>query len=57
LHFTTKIAAAVLDPLEQNVVLKAGSSKLPQENGSVATGLYVVEISPDWFVYRFEYQE
>jgi hypothetical protein len=43
--------------LQPTVVASLTSSKLPQENGSVATGLYVVEIAPDWFAYRFEYQE
>jgi hypothetical protein len=39
------------------VVTSLDSARLPQENGSVATGLYVVEIEPHWFVYRFGYQE
>jgi hypothetical protein len=31
--------------------------RLPQENGSAATGLYVIPMEPDWYVFRFEYQE
>ena len=42
---------------EQTVVTSLDSAKLPQEKGAVATGLYVVPIEPDWFVYRLEYQE
>ena len=38
-------------------VTSLDDAKLPQENGSVASGLYVVPIEPEWFVYRFEYQE
>jgi hypothetical protein len=30
---------------------------LPHEHGSIADGLYVLQIAPEWFVYRFEYQE
>jgi len=41
----------------QTVVTSLVSAKLPQENGSVATGLYVVAIEPEWFIYRFEYRE
>jgi hypothetical protein len=41
----------------QTVVASLESAKLPQENGSVASDLYVVAIEPEWFVYRFEYQE
>jgi hypothetical protein len=33
------------------------SKNLPQENGSVADGLYVVQLEPEWFIYRFEYRE
>jgi hypothetical protein len=43
--------------LQETAVSSLDSSKLPQENGSVATGLYVVPIEPNWFIYRFEYQE
>jgi hypothetical protein len=42
---------------DQILVHSLDSAALPQENGSVATGLYVVPIEPEWFVYRFEYQE
>jgi hypothetical protein len=42
---------------EQTVVNSLASEKLPQENGAVASGLYVVPIEPEWFIYRYEYQE
>lgn len=42
---------------EQTVVTSLDSAKLPQENGAVASGLYVVPIEPEWFIYRSEYQE
>jgi len=42
---------------QQIAVASLDSSKLPQENGSVASGLYVVSVEPGWFMYRFEYQE
>ena len=42
---------------EHTVVTSLDNAKLPQENGAVATGLYVVPIEPEWFIYRFEYQE
>jgi hypothetical protein len=42
---------------KQTVVASLASAKLPQEHGSVATGLFVVAIEPEWFIYRFEYQE
>jgi hypothetical protein len=38
-------------------VTSLSSEKLPQDRGAVATGLYVVAIEPEWFIYRFEYQE
>jgi hypothetical protein len=41
----------------QTVVTSLDSAKLPQEKGTVATGLYVVPIEPEWFIYRLEYQE
>lgn len=41
----------------QTLVASLDSEKLPQENGAVASGLYVVPIEPEWYVYRFEYQE
>jgi hypothetical protein len=42
---------------EHTAVASLDNAKLPQENGGVATGLYVVPIEPEWFVYRFEHQE
>jgi hypothetical protein len=42
---------------EHSVVTSLDSAKLPQEHGAVADGLYVVPIEPQWFIYRFEYQE
>jgi hypothetical protein len=39
------------------VVNSLRSDELPQEHRSVATGLYVVPIEPEWFIYRQEYQE
>lgn len=41
----------------QTVVTSLDSAKLPQENGSVASGLYVTPIEPEWFIYRLEIQE
>ena len=41
----------------QKVVASLDGAKLPQEKGSLASGLYVVAIEPEWFIYRFEYQE
>ena len=41
----------------QTVVTSLDSAKLPQEKGAVASGLYVVPIEPEWFIYRLEYQE
>lgn len=42
---------------EQTVVASLDSAKLPHENGAVATGLYVVSIEPEWFIYRLDYRE
>jgi len=42
---------------EHTVVTSLDSAKLPQEHGAVASGLYVVPIEPEWFIYRDEYQE
>jgi hypothetical protein len=42
---------------EHTAVTSLDNAKLPQENGAVATGLYVVPIEPGWFIYRLEYQE
>lgn len=41
----------------QTVVASLDSAKLPQENNSIASGLYVVAIEPEWFIYRLEIQE
>jgi len=41
----------------QTVVPSLEGAKLPQEKGSVASGLYVVPIEPEWFIYRLEIQE
>ncbi|HXD01486.1 MAG TPA: hypothetical protein VN048_19275 [Verrucomicrobiae bacterium] len=40
-----------------HVVDSFDSDKLPQERGLVASGLYVIAIEPEWFIYRYEYQE
>lgn len=32
------------------------SKALPRENGHIADGLYVVQLEPEWFIYRFEYR-
>ena len=32
-------------------------NNLPQANGSVDDGLYVVQIEPEWFIFRLEYHE
>ena len=42
---------------EPQVVGSLESAKLAQENGSVASGLYVVPIEHEWFIYRLEIQE
>ena len=42
---------------EPTTVASLDSARLPQEKGAVATGLYVVPIEPEWFIYRLEYQE
>jgi hypothetical protein len=39
------------------VVESLKDDKLPHENGRVASGVYVVPIEPNWYLYRFEYQE
>jgi len=43
--------------LAPTVVPSLESDRLPQENGDVETGLYLVPIEPEWYVYRYEYQE
>jgi hypothetical protein len=42
---------------KQTAVISLDSAKLPHENGAVGTGLYVVPVEPEWFIYRLEYQE
>ncbi len=41
----------------QTVVSSLDDATLPQEKGGVASGLYVVPIEPEWYIYRSEYQE
>ena len=41
---------------EQIPVNSLDSKALPPENGHVADGLYVVQLEPEWFIYRFEYR-
>ena len=41
----------------QILVKSLDSKNLPRENGSIADGLYVVPLEPEWFIYRFEYRE
>ena len=41
----------------QILVNSLDSKNLPRENGSIADGLYVVQLEPEWFIYRFEYRE
>lgn len=41
----------------QIVVTSLNSTNLPQENCAVASGLYVVAIEPEWFIYRLEIQD
>lgn len=42
---------------EHTVVTSLDSAALPQEHGAVATGLYIVPMEPEWFIYRDEYRE
>lgn len=42
---------------EPTIVGSLDGARLPQEKGAVASGLYVVPIEPEWFIYRLEYQE
>jgi hypothetical protein len=39
------------------LVRSLDDKELPRERGSIADGLYVVQIEPEWFIYRLEYQE
>ena len=48
---------AALGGWEQTAVASLDSAKLLHKNGNVATGLYVVPIEPEWFIYRLDYQE
>jgi hypothetical protein len=41
----------------QTVVPSLDTATLPRQKGAVASGLYVVPIEPEWYVYRLEYQE
>ena len=41
----------------QILVNSLDTKNLPHENGSIADGLYVVQLEPEWFIYRFEYRE
>jgi len=41
----------------QKLLNSLDSKNLPHENGSIADGLYVVQLEPEWFIYRFEYRE
>jgi hypothetical protein len=41
----------------QTEVKSLGDDELPRENGKVASGLYVISIEPEWYIYRFECQE
>jgi hypothetical protein len=54
-----KVASSVGYPgwPQQTVVTSLDSAKLPQERGSLASGLYVIAIEPEWFIYRFEIEE
>ena len=56
-RYVPKVRASARGGWEQTVVASLETAKLPQEKGAVATGLYVVPIEPQWFIYRFEYQE
>jgi hypothetical protein len=41
----------------QTLVASLDDTNLTQENGGVASGLYVVAIEPEWYVYRLEIKE
>jgi hypothetical protein len=36
------------------LVSSLDSEDLPKENGAIADGLYVMQIEPEWFIYRLE---
>ena len=42
---------------QQTTVTSLDSTQLPHENGAVASGLFVVSVEPEWYIYRFDYQE
>lgn len=56
-YVPTKLKKVSQPGWTQMMVTSLKDANLPQENGSVASGLYVVPIEPEWFIYRFEYQE
>lgn len=57
-RYVPKVLKKVSHPgWTQTLVASLKSVSLPQENGSVASGLYVVPIEPNWFIYRLEIQE
>lgn len=41
---------------EQTLVSSLEDLSLPQQNGRVEDGLYVVPMEPEWFIYRLEIQ-
>jgi hypothetical protein len=36
------------------LVRSLDSENLPKERGAVADGLYVVQLEPEWYIYRLE---
>ena len=42
---------------QQTLALSLDPATLPEENGRVASGLYAEPIEPEWYIYRYEYQE
>jgi hypothetical protein len=54
-------------PANQNAKSRSGwvpklvksldSNELPQANGSIADGLYLVQLENGWYIYRLEYRE
>jgi hypothetical protein len=39
------------------LVKSLDTKNLPRENGSIADGLYVVQLEPEWFIYRLQTNE
>jgi hypothetical protein len=39
------------------IVQSLSAESLPRQNAGIADGLYVVQLEPEWSIYRFEYQE